>query len=200
MKKILFILLFIQSISLYSQNKDIELLRKFNLNRNKNFDNAFKFVTNSAAPITIGTPIILYGIGFFQKDSVLKRKALYIGATVIIAVTITSILKYTVNRTRPFVTYPDIEKLTSAGSYSFPSGHTSDAFSFAASLSFAYPKWYVIAPAFLWAGSVGYSRMHLGAHYPADVLAGALIGTGSAYLCNILNNRIKQPKHVRTSQ
>jgi len=41
-----------------------------------------------------------------------------------------------------------------------------------------YPKWYVIVPAYSWAAFIGYSRMHLGMHYPFDVLAGAIIGTG----------------------
>ena len=76
-----------------------------------------------------------------------------------------------------------MKKMTSGGSPSFPSGHTSDAFSLATALSIVYPKWYVVVPAYAWAVTVGYSRMALGVHYPGDVLAGALIGAGSAYLC-----------------
>lgn len=50
----------------------------------------------------------------------------------------------------------------------------------------AYPKWYVIAPAFLWAGSVSYSRMYLGVHYPTDVAAGAALGVGSTFILQSL--------------
>jgi membrane-associated phospholipid phosphatase len=102
---------------------------------------------------------------------------------------VTISMKYAIQRDRPFVTYPDIQKLTGAGSPSFPSGHTSEAFATATSLSLAFPKWYVIAPSFLWASAAGYSRMHLGVHYPSDVLVGALVGAGSAWLCHELNKR-----------
>ena len=134
----------------------------------------FRGVTNSASPVAFGTPVILYGIGLLKKDTELKHNALYIGASVV-----PTILKNSVKRTRPFITYPDIEKVTSGGSYSFPSGHTSDAFSQATSVTLAYPKWYVIVPAFAWAGTVGYSRMDLGVHYPCDVLMGAITGAGN---------------------
>jgi len=183
MKKFLIILLLFPVISGFSQNWDINLLRDINLNRNKNLDNTFRFITNSASPVSIGTPILLYGVGFFQKDKTMKDKALYIGVSVASSMAIATIMKYSINRTRPFVTYPDLEKVTSGGSPSFPSGHTSDAFSLATSLSLAYPKWYIIAPSFVWAGAVGYSRMDLGVHYPSDVFMGAIVGVGSAYLC-----------------
>jgi undecaprenyl-diphosphatase len=70
---------------------------------------------------------------------------------------------------------------------SFPSGHTSSAFNTATFICLTYPKWYVIAPAALWATSVAYSRMYLGVHYPSDVLAGAVLGAGTAYLTYYLN-------------
>ena len=39
------------------------------------------------------------------------------------------------------------------------------------------------------AGVVAYSRVHVGAHYPADVLAGALLGTALAQLTTHLADR-----------
>lgn len=75
-----------------------------------------------------------------------------------------------------------------------PSGHTSTAFATATSLSLAYPKWYVVAPSFVWAGAIGYSRMHLGVHYPSDVLAGAIVGSGSAYLTYKANQWINKKR------
>lgn len=183
MKKYLTLSLLLLSVNLYSQNIDIRLLREINLNRNKQLDNTFRFITNSAAPVAISTPIVLLGVSIINRDSTMLRKSIYIGATVLSAAVITTTLKHSINRTRPFITYPYIEKETSGGSPSFPSGHTSDVFSLATSVSLAYPKWYVIVPVYTWAGAIGYSRMSLGVHYPSDVLVGAIIGAGSAYLC-----------------
>jgi membrane-associated phospholipid phosphatase len=187
---IFFFLLFLFVGSTASaQNLDIELLRKINLERNPAFDPAFKFVTNSVAPVGLGAPLIVTSIGLIQKDKALKNKGYYIGVTLLTSTIITTSMKFAIDRERPFVTYPDIQKLTGAGSPSFPSGHTSEAFATATSLSLAFPKWYVIAPAYVWAGAAGYSRMHLGVHYPSDVLVGALVGAGSAWLCHELNER-----------
>jgi membrane-associated phospholipid phosphatase len=183
MRKIFLLILILPALNLWSQNPDINLLKNINLNRNKNLDNTFRGITNSAAPMAVGVPLLVFSIGLIQHDSLTLRKSLFIGASVLSSVIITNILKYSINRPRPFETYPIIEKATGAGSPSFPSGHTSDAFSLATSLSIAYPKWYVIIPSYIWAGAIAYSRMDLGVHYPSDVLAGAIIGAGSAYLC-----------------
>jgi Membrane-associated phospholipid phosphatase len=192
---ILLVFTLLNASLVHSQNVDIKLLREINLNRNRSLDGTFKTITNSAGIVTYGTPAVMLGVGLLDGDSALKQKAIYMGESVITAAVITTIMKKAINRPRPFVTYPDIEKLASGGSGSFPSGHTSDAFSFATSLSLAYPKWYVITPSFLWAGAVGYSRMDLGVHYPSDVLAGALVGAGSAWLCYEVNKKLHASRH-----
>lgn len=178
------------SSAVLAQNFDIDLLRKINLERNTALDPTFKLITNSVGPLGIGTPLIVTSIGLIEHDQTLKNKGYYIGATLLSSAIITTTLKYSIDRDRPFVTYPDIQKLSAAGSPSFPSGHTSEAFATATSLSMAFPKWYVIAPAYVWASTAAYSRMHLGVHYPTDVLAGAFIGAGSAWLCKVLNDRL----------
>ncbi len=177
-----------------AQNIDINLLKEINVNRNKNLDGTFLFFTHSDIPICIGAPLITAGIGLLKKDSALTRKGLYMSAAFVVASGISAVMKYSINRDRPFVTYPFIEKMTDGGSPSFPSGHTSSAFAAATSLSLSFPKWYVIAPSFIWASGVGYSRMHLGVHYPSDVLVGAIVGAGSAYVCHFANKYLAKRK------
>lgn len=185
---VLFISCFIFT-PLFSQNADIDILKQINVNRNKSLDPEFLFFTNAAEPVCIASPLIIFAAGVIRKDSTLKRKGVYVGESLLLTTAVETAMKYAVNRPRPFVTYPFIEKETAGGSPSFPSGHASVAFSTAVSMSLAFPKWYVIAPVFLWAGITSYSRMDLGVHYPSDVLAGALIGSGSAWLCVYLNKR-----------
>jgi membrane-associated phospholipid phosphatase len=195
MKQLSIVFLFIlMHFSVFAQNTDIEMLRKINLGRDRNLDNTFVFISNSVTPISVLVPISIFFEGYSSRDSVLKNKGLFIGTTLCVSAAATVALKYGVNRKRPFVTYPDIQKVADAGSYSFPSGHTSDVFATATSLSLAFPKWYVITPSFLWACSVGYSRMDLGVHYPSDVLAGAIVGAGSAFVCYKANQWIHKNK------
>jgi membrane-associated phospholipid phosphatase len=176
--------------SSFSQNADIDILKNINLNRNKNLDPGFLYFTKSAAPVSIISPVIIFTIGIVTKDSSLKMKGLYIGESLLAAAIISTTVKYSINRTRPYITYPYLQKAGPGGSPSFPSGHTSDAFATATSLSIAFPKWYIIAPSYLWAGIIAYSRMDLGVHYPSDVLAGAIIGAGTSYLCYKINQRM----------
>jgi len=184
MKKVnLHIIIFFFPLIIYSQQIDIGILKEINLSRDKQYDGIFRAITDSAAPISFGVPILLLGIGAIRKYPISRNYSLSILASVLSAAIIASILKYSLNWPRPFITYSFIEKVTSGGSPTFPSGHTTDVFAFATSVSIAYPKWYIIVPVYVWAGAVGYSRMDLGVHYPSDVLMGAIIGISMAYLC-----------------
>jgi membrane-associated phospholipid phosphatase len=175
------------SSTLVAQNVDINLLKSINLHRNESFDPLMKTLSNTTAAISVAVPVTLFTYSLIKKDSINTRKAFTMGVSVVSSALIIIVLKYAVNRPRPFVTYPEIDQAISVSSASFPSGHTGNSFALATSLSLAYPKWYVIVPSYAWASSVAYSRMHLGVHYPSDVLAGAIIGAGSSFLCYKLN-------------
>ncbi|MBV9577745.1 MAG: phosphatase PAP2 family protein [Chloroflexi bacterium] len=66
------------------------------------------------------------------------------------------------------------------GSWSFPSGHTCAAFAAAWTLGRIWPGARPVL--FGGAGVVGFSRIYVGAHYPGDVLTGALVGMTAAEL------------------
>lgn len=185
------------SATAFPQNADINLLRTLNTDRNTTLDPAFKFVTNSVLPMAVAIPSGFITYALLRKDSASKTNAIIVCSSLVISGIITTSLKYTINRERPYDTYPFIQQVTPGGGPSFPSGHTSTAFALATSVSLACPKWYVIAPSYLWAGAVGYSRMDLGVHYPSDVLAGAVIGSGSAFLSCKLNRWVNKKRVVK---
>ena len=162
---------------------EVEWLNSIYLNRPVQLDWFFQLISQSVSYIAWGFPLVLLTIGLLQRNVVLKRKAIVVWASVILASLISLILKYVIDRQRPFDSYPFIEKLSSGGSPSFPSGHTTDAFAIAIALILAYPRWYFTLPALLWASAVGYSRMSLGVHYPSDVFFGIILGAVSAYIC-----------------
>ncbi|KYP14010.1 phosphatase PAP2 family protein [Flavihumibacter sp. CACIAM 22H1] len=157
-----------------------------------------QFISNSTNWVSLGIPAGLFIGGQIGNDKNMKRAAWNISKSIIISTGITAAVKFSVNRSRPFQDYPsDIPKAGAGGSPSFPSGHTSQAFATATALYLEYPKWYVAVPAFGWASTVAYSRMYLGVHYPSDVLAGALVGSGSALLNRQLNHWVHKPhQHV----
>lgn len=100
------------------------------------------------------------------------------------------ILKNLVARVRPYEAIDGLTRLVPAErSFSFPSGHAGHAFAAAVVLYCMLPKKYGI-PALVLAGLISVSRMYVGVHYPTDVLAGAVIGTGIALLCVALVKRL----------
>lgn len=165
-----------------AQGLDYRIVKKWNVDdMTPAREKTFTFISNSDAYFVFGTPAALLAAGLIKHDSTLKVAAINTAISLGVSIVATDVMKVIFKRPRPFVTYPDINKLSDGGGYSFPSGHTSSAFAVATSLVISFPKWYVAVPAYLYAGSVGISRVVLGVHYPSDVLAGAAVGILSAY-------------------
>ncbi|MBS1648001.1 MAG: phosphatase PAP2 family protein [Bacteroidetes bacterium] len=205
--KFFFIVLFFTCGHFYlAQNADVKILSDIYAD-SSSFKNAgAKALSVSVAPLSAAVPVSVLVVGLIKKDSVLIHNGMKATGSILLSTAVTLVLKYGVNRPRPYTEYPALfHSKMHTGPYSFPSGHTSSAFATATSLSLAYPKWYVIVPSYLYACSVAYSRMYLGVHYPSDVLAGALIGAACSYASfkiekwltkKIKNKRLLKNKHI----
>lgn len=190
-------LLLMFALPIYGQNADISLLRKIYTPGNQSGDAFFQTVTDTYPIAVAGAPLTVGLIGILTNDKKLQSEALELTTSVLINGGMALATKYIVNRDRPFVTYPDIIAKDVESGPSFPSYHTAAAFNTATSLSLLYPRWYVIAPSYLWASAVGYSRMRLGVHYPSDVAAGAVFGAGSAWLNHRVNKWYQSNQRIK---
>lgn len=183
------LLLMISVVDIYGQNWDINTLHKINSLDGTFVRNYSKVLSNTTPYVVVGIPTVIALYAGISKNEELFEDAFYIGSSVVGAFAVTYGLKSLVGRERPFERYPDrVDEQERPSGSSFPSAHTATAFSLATALSIKYPKWYVIAPSAVWACSVGFARMNEGVHYPSDVFAGALIGTGCA-VANVYINR-----------
>jgi membrane-associated phospholipid phosphatase len=140
----------------------------------------------SAFPVFYGAPIAAWGGAALFRDTGDFTDAYRLTVTSAAAYGAVVGLKVLIQRPRPYRTVPGITarkaKYQVGGaeyrSFAMPSGHAALSFALAASWSLSHPRWYVIAPGAAWATSVALSRVWLGVHYPSDILAGALLGTG----------------------
>lgn len=176
-------------IQISAQSGEVKLLDRINPPRPTS--DLWRGVTNSVGPVAVLTPVTMLSSGYIKKDKALQKEGWKAVGSVAINVIVTQSLKKIVGRQRPYNEYPGfISYYHFEKDSSFPSGHTSNAFAVATTLSLTYKKWYVIAPAYLWAVGNGYARLYLGQHYPTDILAGAAVGAGSAFLSRWLTEKI----------
>lgn len=174
-------LMLIGMLPAMAQNLDYRILCSLQQHRTPAMDQTMRWVSNSLV-LAPAVPAAMALGGWMADNQPTLHNSGQMGASLLTTGGITIGLKYAVGRPRPYQNYPDdLVSVTQEPDPSFPSGHTSLAFSTAVSLSLQYPQWYVVAPSLMWATAVGFSRLYLGVHYPSDVLTGMLIGTLSAY-------------------
>jgi undecaprenyl-diphosphatase len=156
---------------------DIDILRYIHFHRFEALDGLLYVISYSATFVSIGILLTLLGLSFKENFRHLRAIFYRMLAVLLVAAAVSLTLKTIITRERPFITYPEIEKLSEAGSSSFPSGHTLEAFAIAVAFSMLVPMRKYFMPVYIWAILVAYSRMALGVHYPSDVLAGLITGS-----------------------
>jgi undecaprenyl-diphosphatase len=130
-----------------------------------------------------------------------KKQATFIIISIILAVALSdqlcsSVLKPLVHRLRP-CHQPNLQGLIHmvtecGGQYGFCSSHAANGFALATSLMLFFGRNKYTYLLLLWALIISYSRIYVGVHYPFDVICGALIGTGFAYISFIAISFVKQ--------
>ncbi len=115
-----------------------------------------------------------------------KRVGYFMFYTFMLGACTNQILKNVFCIPRPWVINPAIDPvecaIDNAGGYSFPSGHTQSAAGLFGSLAVAFRKAWVAVMGAAAVVLVGFSRMYLGVHTPADVAVSLATGLGVVIL------------------
>ncbi len=158
---------------------DLNAARDIAAERSETLNQAARVVTWAGSAFLL-VPLALI-ICLVLERAGLPREALAIAFSLGGAMLITVLVKLLVARPRP-----PVEHLQAVTSWSFPSGHATQASAFWFSLVFAMraaralPTLTRVATgvALVIVLAVAASRVYLGVHYPSDVVAGLLLGTG----------------------
>lgn len=137
--------------------------------------NPFIYVVAHGSTL-IGTAFLLYIIGRKYNQQLYEiGRSLFIG--LVCAGIAAQVIKHLVGRARPRITDTllFIGPSLKSGYDSFPSGHTTLVFCLAIILSYHLPSYRALF--YLFAVIVGLWRIEELAHFPSDILGGAIVGT-----------------------
>lgn len=148
-------------------------------NANSAFGEDFHTNADNFLPFVPVAQIYLGKFFGFKPKNDFQHQTINIAIANVMAVSVTEILKRSVKEERP----------DQSDNLSFPSGHTTVAFTNAALLYYEYKDsnlWYA-SSGFLFATATGILRVANNKHYTSDVLAGAGIGLASGLIVSYWN-------------
>ncbi|MDD5435563.1 MAG: phosphatase PAP2 family protein, partial [Nitrospira sp.] len=146
--------------------------------KSESLDNFAGFVQGFGSYPSFGIMGAFYARGMVYNDSRAKAVAVdafassFVGAGII-----TTSLKVITGRSRPRNGDGTYHFQPFSGDDSFPSGHTTQAFALASVIAEHYDDQWIDMTSYGIATLVGLARIEQEAHFPSDVVAGAIIGT-----------------------
>jgi membrane-associated phospholipid phosphatase len=180
-------------LSSYGKKESFLIINRFN---SPSFDYFFTYFTYLGDG-AIWIPLVVYAF-LYKKDFLFTVLAAFVICTLL-----TQFSKWVVfaDAMRPLGLLKEQVRLVPGidvhSTSSFPSGHTSIAFTYALLMSFLLQRifWTFAFP--LIAFFVGYSRVYLAQHFVTDVFAGIVVGMASALTALLVYEQFKRRKERR---
>ncbi|MEX2116180.1 MAG: phosphatase PAP2 family protein [Bacteroidota bacterium] len=173
---------------------DTRLFRAINNSQNPARDGFLEYLDYSSLPSFGAIPLGFFVVGAAADNHTAVQVGIMSAAGQAMTLGVTLALKEIIGRPRPFDTLEGVKvkHQWSTLGLSFPSGHTSQAFTIATVISLSYNDLAITIPMFLWAGAVGYGRVYLGVHYPSDIVGGMAIGIAGGFAAWSLRKEIRR--------
>jgi membrane-associated phospholipid phosphatase len=211
---LIFLIAVLQCNSIYSQdsnltfhfielpndpnNIDVRLFRSINNNRTPFLNSSLTVTDKSVLPAALILPVSMFVYGRAKDKPYEENTGVLLTFSEAVNFALVFGIKNIAKRPRPFETLSNVnhKNVSFKDKYSFPSGHTSTAFTMATTFALRYPKYpQVYVPMFLWGLAVGYGRVYWGMHYPSDILGGAVLGSLTAVSIYSLRSEIIKVKN-----
>jgi len=164
---------------------DLEIFKLINLGLSSQaLDAILGLITQFGSTIFwLAVAVFLWVTGK-KEDAVLLTVAIVVGGILFFPI------KLIVSRARPYQVLFEIHVIDPEGGFSFPSGHTKNAFSGAVILGNKHKKWAPLL--YVLSSIIGFSRIYVGAHWPTDVIVGAISGCLFGTIVLKFNAKIKE--------
>lgn len=147
-------------------------------NRTGSTSDFSRFIQSFGSYPSFGIIGTFYAVGALLDNTRAKSVAMDAFASSLVSSgVITTTLKVAAGRSRPSQEEGAYQFIPFGGDHSFPSGHTTQAFSLASVIAEHYNERWIDIASYGIATLVGLARVEQEAHFPSDVVAGAVIGT-----------------------
>ena len=175
----------------YDKN-DVNALDRFFMQPYDSTLHNFGTLTCGLAMAFPAATYVAQGIGGdFSKEDIFEVAVMY-AETLLFANAFKDWLKFSVKRNRPYMYFDQVDTAALDDgdfAYSWPSGHTANAFAGATFVTYTYWNYFpdsawkipVTLTSYAFAAGTGALRMASGNHFLTDVLSGALLGTACGF-------------------